>query len=105
MFISSTNGGKLDLVHLLMGKGPVLYIHLRVENEVTWGHCRECKQQGEFDNGMLSLMTIVNTREKWTIYTMGTLDNIIPMFLVLRPGFLFCTTVSDRFDTGQLMDC
>ena len=35
MFISSTNGGKLDLVHLLMGKGPVLYIHLRVENEVT----------------------------------------------------------------------
>ena len=35
MSISSTNGGKLGLVHSLMGKGPVLYIHLRVENEVT----------------------------------------------------------------------
>ena len=37
--VSSTNGGKLGLVHSLMGKGTVLVIHLIVENEVTCEHC------------------------------------------------------------------
>ena len=41
--VSSTNGGKLGLVHSLMGKGIVLVIRLIVENEVTCEHCRECK--------------------------------------------------------------
>ena len=35
---------------------------------------------------------------------MWTLDKIIPILPVFRPGFLFCTTVSDGFDTGQLTD-
>lgn len=35
-------------------RADVLHIHLRVENEVTWDIVRECKQQGQFDYGMLS---------------------------------------------------
>ena len=54
--VSSTNGGKLGLVHSLMRKGTVLVVHLIVENEVTREHCRECKQQGQLD-GTLSLIT------------------------------------------------
>ena len=60
---SSTNGGKLGLVHSLMGKGTVLVIHLIVENEVTCEHCRECKQQGQLD-GTLSLITAINAAEQ-----------------------------------------
>ena len=35
---------------------------------------------------------------------MWTLDKIIPILPVFRPGLLFDTTLSDVFETGQLTD-